>query len=221
MSLNSSTENNSFSTLALWLTFQHGHFGVRGPKGKKGKCPEREIVRNPFERRWWGLLGENRFLAQRSLENRRVFASILDAFPVDRNGEGSSRIWTKRLFKDTIAALVSEHQLELPMIPGFKFDRWLEDQADLLQGLAKKARRNSGGAKSGSTSSLGSAMDAEQTLPYNAEDGEHTYKDIQRIYIYICVYLIQCIFDIYFCRILFLKVHVHVIQLHQFGARGF
>ena len=53
----------------------------------------------------------------RSLENRRVFASILDAFPVDRNGEGSSRIWTKRLFKDTIAALVSEHQLELPMIP--------------------------------------------------------------------------------------------------------
>ena len=161
----------------------------------------------------------------RSLENRRVFASILDAFPVDHNGEGSSRIWTKRLFKDTIAALVSEHQLELPMIPGFKFDRWLEDQADLLQGLAKKARRNSGGAKSGSTSSLGSAMDAEQTLPYNAEDGEHTYKDIQRIYIYIfiyiCVYLIQFKFDIYFCRILFLKVHVHVLQLHQFGARGF
>ena len=119
----------------------------------------------------------------RSLKNRRVFASILTAFPVE-NCEGSSRFWTKRLFKDTIAALVTEYNLELPKIPGFKFDGWLEDQASLLQGLAKKARRNSGGAKSGSTSSLGSvdtsAMDADPTLPYNPEDWKHLLTKIYK-----------------------------------------
>ncbi len=66
---------------------------------------------------------------------------------------GSFRFWAKRLFKDTIAALISDYHLELPRTPGFKFDGWLEGQASLLQGLAKKARRNAGGAKSGSTSS--------------------------------------------------------------------
>ena len=105
----------------------------------------------------------------RSHENRRVFEGILEAFPHDQgefNDHVASRIWTKRLFKDTISALVSDNNLELPRIPGFSFDTWLEDQATLMQGLAKKARRNAGHTPRGSSS----MSDFDATLPYNPED---------------------------------------------------
>ena len=103
--------------------------------------------------------------------NRRKFSEIIMSFDGEDLSGTSKRFWTKRLFKDTLSELVTEYQLELPRIPGFDMDGWLEDQAKLLQSLAKKARRNKGYRPS-SCSSLTSSMadDAQQTIPYELED---------------------------------------------------
>ena len=99
----------------------------------------------------------------RSKENKNIFSKILGAFP-EYFG-----IWTKRLFKDGLDALVKEYNLETPRLPGFKYETWLDEQSQLLQSLAKKAKRNCGNSPGGSRSSLGS-MDADPTLPYNVKD---------------------------------------------------
>lgn len=77
----------------------------------------------------------------RSKENKSIFSKILGAFPVESFGadnDRGARIWTKRLFKDAIDALVKEYDLEMPRLPGFKYETWLEEQSELLQSLAKK-----------------------------------------------------------------------------------
>ena len=107
---------------------------------------------------------------------RKKFSMIIETFPVDDVGERTasnhrvaSRFWTKRLFHDTLVGLIHDYQLELPRIPGFDFAEWVKDQADLLQDLAKRARRNSNYRPSRS-SSIGSSMEHLETLPYNPED---------------------------------------------------
>ena len=101
----------------------------------------------------------------RSKENKSIFSKILGAFPVESfDDSGTARIWTKRLFKDSLDKLVKDYQLEFSRLPGFSYSAWLEDQANLLQTLAKKAKRNTGNPsrRGGSSSSVGS-MDT--TMP--------------------------------------------------------
>ena len=103
----------------------------------------------------------------RGKENRKKMAKIIETFPVPIGEDCKARFWTKRLFKDALAGLLADYpQLELPRLPGFDQKTWLQDQAKLLQQLAKKARRNSGHKSRSSWSS----MDELQTLPYEAQD---------------------------------------------------
>ena len=121
----------------------------------------------------------------RSKENKSIFSKILGAFPVESFGadnDRGARIWTKRLFKDAIDALVKEYDLEMPRLPGFKYETWLEEQSELLQSLAKKAKRNCGNSPGGSCSSLGS-MDADPTLPYNLKDRTLVFHGIPPEYV--------------------------------------
>ena len=107
----------------------------------------------------------------RGKDNRKKFASIIQTFSQDDSDDqdGKSRFWTKRLFIDTLSALLNDYQLELPRIPGFSLHSWLKEQAGLLHDLAKRARRNSGYRPS-SRSSCSSSMDQLQTLDYDTEE---------------------------------------------------
>lgn len=110
----------------------------------------------------------------RSKENKSIFSKILGAFPVESfDDSGTARIWTKRLFKDSLDKLVKDYQLEFPRLPGFSYSAWLEDQANLLQTLAKKAKRNTGNPsrRGGSSSSVGS-MDTNATLQFDSQDSD-------------------------------------------------
>ena len=120
----------------------------------------------------------------RSKENKRIFSKILGAFPESFGAENDrdTRIWTKRLFKDALDALVKEYNLEMPRLPGFKYETWLDEQSQLLQSLAKKAKRNCGNSPGGSCSSLGS-MDADPPLPYNVKDRTLVFHGIPPEYV--------------------------------------
>ena len=120
----------------------------------------------------------------RSKENKHIFSKILGAFPESFGAENDrdTRIWTKRLFKDALDALVKEYNLEMPKLPGFKYETWLDEQSQLLQSLAKKAKRNCGNSPGGSCSSLGS-MDADPTLPYNLKDRTLVFHGIPPEYV--------------------------------------
>ena len=139
----------------------------------------------------------------RSKENKSIFSKILGAFPLESFGaenDRGARIWTKRLFKDALDALVKDYSLEMPRLPGFKYETWLCEQAELLQSLAKKAKRNCGNSPGGSCSSLGS-MDAAATVPFDTQDRTlvfcvlPTYMSYMHevgefhIYIYIYIYI--------------------------------
>ena len=109
----------------------------------------------------------------RSKENKSIFSKILGAFPLGsfENDKGTARVWTNRLFRDSLDKLVKDNNLEFPRLPGFSYTAWLEDQANLLQTLAKKAKRNAGNPsrRGGSSSSLGS-MDTGATLQFDSQD---------------------------------------------------
>lgn len=110
----------------------------------------------------------------RSKENKSIFSKILGAFPLESFDDNTAvRIWAKRLFRDSLDKLVTDYQLEFPRLPGFSYTAWLEDQANLLQTLAKKAKRNTGNPsrRGGSSSSLGS-MDNIATLQFDSQDSD-------------------------------------------------
>ncbi len=99
----------------------------------------------------------------RARVSRKAFNIILQAAknPVDENDveHGESRFWTKRLVYNSLTRMVSEHNLEVPQLPGFVWCTWFKEQTALIHSLAQKALRNS------------KAMaDADQTLDYPAED---------------------------------------------------
>lgn len=141
----------------------------------------------------------------RSKENKSIFSKILGAFPVESFGadnDRGARIWTKRLFKDALDALVKEYNLEMPRLPGFKYETWLEEQSELLQSLAKKAKRNCGNSPGGSCSSLGSMdADAVATMPYEVQDRTLFVHRIPQGYnmLYIYIYMHE-VSHVYYTR---------------------
>ena len=102
-------------------------------------------------------------------KNREIFKTILEACDPEEEGP-NSRFWTKRVFQDSVKALVDDYGLNLPKLPGFDMNAWVIDQAKLLQSLAQKAQRNFGRLPSGSSMGSMAATDEMQTLPYNSED---------------------------------------------------
>lgn len=101
----------------------------------------------------------------RGKDNREKFANIIKTFPLDPVGK-KQRVWTKALFQDTLKALVSDYNLELPRLPGFDFQTWVTKQAKLLQNLSRKAQRNSFYIPR----SRSMDVDGAPTLDYNPED---------------------------------------------------
>ena len=63
--------------------------------------------------------------------------------------------------------MLSDYKLTIPQLPGFDMAKWVTAQANLIQNLAKNARRNHKNIKNKSGGSMG---DAVTTLPYSAED---------------------------------------------------
>lgn len=54
----------------------------------------------------------------------------------------SKRYWTKKAFRDAITYMMKEKNLEIPQLPGFTWEQWLKDQADSLQKLSQRSRKN-------------------------------------------------------------------------------
>ena len=105
----------------------------------------------------------------RTKKNREIFKTSLEACDPEEEGP-NSRFWTKRVFQDSVKALVDDYGLNLPKLPGFDMNTWVIDQAKLLQSLAQKAQRNFGRLPSGSSMGSMAATDEMQTLAYNPED---------------------------------------------------
>ena len=71
----------------------------------------------------------------------------------------------------------------MPRLLGFKYETWLEEQLELPQSHAKKAKRNCGNSPGGSCSSLGSMeTDAVATMPYDTQDRSLVFHRIPPAY---------------------------------------
>lgn len=95
-----------------------GHFGAQ----RKGRVNllKKSLFETLLKDDGGAYLAKTGLLIQgsnlRGQANKKKFESILATFPKSvgekQDGEGVSRFWTKRLCKDSIAALVSEYSLE-------------------------------------------------------------------------------------------------------------
>lgn len=78
-----------------------------------------------------------------NLKVRRTRESF-ESFRSDAAGLGLQcrRFWTKKLIKKSVSWMMEKYQLSVPMVAGFTWRVWLEEQTKKIQGLTQKGRRN-------------------------------------------------------------------------------
>ena len=119
----------------------------------------------------------------RTKTTRSAMATVLEArnngSDPGENGP-SNRFWSKAVVKHALEKMFQDHNLEVPMLPGFDWGTWIKEQASLVQNLCKRASRNERGLKKIVKGPGADHMDEMQTLEWDVGQGCR-FQTIQKV----------------------------------------